>query len=106
MEECRGALGPGPGKLIYRDLRARCDRVRDMRLARAREACRLAGLDPSIIGIHVHNALVSLEYGKPWPEVNYHYARKARWLMEGMFKASDCLDRLYRRKGPYGFDWS
>ncbi len=66
----------------YTRMREIAERVSQMRMDRARKACREAGLDDKIIGIHVHNALVSAEWGKPWPEVDYQKCRLSRWLMD------------------------
>jgi hypothetical protein len=80
----------------------RADRVRAMLLDRARQTAAKAGLDPTILGVHVHNALVSAEYGTPWRGVDYALVRKARWLMDDRAArpgrlAEAAIARLWRR---------
>ena len=89
------------GKINYTACRAVAERIHTMRMNRARQACRLAGLGD--YGCQLHNSLVSLHYGKPWREVDYHYARKAKYLAETSHAANRVLDRLYTRKGPFAF---
>lgn len=75
--------------------RAIANRIHAMRHRRINEACRLAGLGS--MGCQLHNSLVSLHYGQPWREVDYHYARKAKWLCDTQFKSSAIIDRYYKR---------
>lgn len=64
------------------------DRIHDMRLRRLKQMCKAAGLDPTMLGIHLHNAMVSYNQGHPWPEVDYtickkvDYLEKSGWLWE------------------------
>lgn len=91
-------------KYRYRDLKARCERITAMRLNRARKLCKEAGLDPTLLGIHPHNAMVSLHYGKPWPEVNYSKCRACIRVLN-MPSPEAILTRLYLRLGYESFDW-
>jgi len=90
----------------YARLASRVDAYSKSVNARARKLCAEAGLDPSLLGIHPHNAMVSLHYGKPWPGVNYSKVRKVLWLLnERQWLASDLLrsycDRKYTELGNY-----
>lgn len=89
-------------RLYYPDLRARADAVRRSIWRRAQAATVAAGL--SNAG-HLHNALVSRDYGKPWREVDYSKARLARRLFDSQFKANRWLSALVERRGVYAFDW-
>jgi hypothetical protein len=75
--------------------RAIADRIHVLRHRRINEACRLAGLGS--MGCQLHNSLVSLHYGQPWREVDYHYARKADWLVRTSYEPSRIIDRFYAR---------
>lgn len=82
-------------------LNKRADKVREMVIARARVACKDAGLDPQLLGIHPHNAMCSLSVGRPWPNVDYSLVRKCIWLQGRSFEASRIagriIDRAWRR---------
>lgn len=71
-------------------------RVATSRMDRARAACREAGLG-DWNGCTVHNAMLAMEDGKPWPEVNYSALRRAVWLEQKSFEPSAIVDRFYRR---------
>lgn len=75
--------------------RAIADRIRAMRYKRATAASVAAGLGE--IGCQLHNCLVSADYGRPWREIDYHYARKAKWLLDTSFEPSRIIDRFYSR---------
>lgn len=93
-------------KLNYPQLRRRADAYARSVNDRARALCYEAGLSGELLGIHPHNAMVSLSYGKPWPEVDYKKCRRVIWLTdEVQWKAHRCLDRLYSRLGYDAFDW-
>jgi hypothetical protein len=78
----------------YRALQARAEAVNRMVDERIRQLAQRAGLDRSIAGIHIHNALMGLHYGKPWPNVDYSLVRKARWLEETkLFAATRLVSR-------------
>ena len=88
----------------YRDLANRCEAYANSVRNRARKLCAEAGLDPNLLGIHPHNAMVSLHYGKPWPNVDYAKVRKVQWLInERQSLAHQALDKLYSRIGYDGF---
>lgn len=78
-------------------LHARADRLTHAIVSDARRTCHAAGLDPTLLGIHPHNAMVSLHYGKPWPEVNYALCRKTLWLIERSYEPSRIVDRILGR---------
>lgn len=81
----------------YSKLRAIADRIADMRRDRARQLCREAGLDPMLLGIHPHNAMVSLHAGAPWPGVDYAKVRKVIWLLNRQFDGSRLVDAWDQR---------
>ena len=78
-------------------VRARAKRVERMIWKRAQQATREAHLDPSIMGIHLHNAWISFESGTPWRKVDYQKVRLARWLCEQMNKPGRLADRVCAR---------
>lgn len=49
---------------------------------KAREACKRAGLDPGLLGIHPHNAMVSYDAGHPWVGIDYGQVRLCLYLIE------------------------
>ena len=77
------------------------DRVAKMRNDRARAACRAAGLDPSLLGIHPHNAMCGYRSGKPWPGVNYSLVRRCLWLLSREFEGSEIVRGWDRRVRGY-----
>jgi hypothetical protein len=81
----------------YGKMRAIAERVAAMRNDRARVLCREAGLDSGLLGIHPHNAMVGLHYGKPWPGVDYHKVRKGLWLLERQWDGFRILTRWDER---------
>lgn len=83
-------------KARYTKLREIAEHITAMRLARARKACQQAGLDPSLLGIHPHNAMLSFKAGKPWPEVNYSKARLCLRIL-GQESASTIVSRWDRK---------
>ena len=66
----------------YTLARERAERTSRMILDRARTCAFRAGLDPHLLGIHPHNAMVSFNSGNPWPGVDYHLVRKCLWLQK------------------------
>jgi hypothetical protein len=76
---------------------ARAERVKAMILEDARRTCKAAGLSPDLLGIHPHNAMVSFNAGKPWPEVDYSLCRKTIWLCERSFVPGTLADRIIGR---------
>lgn len=87
----------------YNELKNRCYAIARMRNNHARQLCKEAGLDPALLGIHPHNAMVSFSYGKPWPNVNYSKVRACLRELDRQWEAGRILDKLYKRLGPKGF---
>lgn len=78
--------------------RARAERITNYRRTAMRQALRAAGTGD---GLNVlHNALLSAEQGKPWPEIDYKAARLARFLESRMDAGHRIADayctRIYR----------
>jgi len=75
----------------YTKLKAIADRVTEMRLTRFRALCKEAHVEN---GMMLHNAMVGLHYGKPWPSVNYEAAKKAyHWDQTGwLYEASRIVE--------------
>ena len=83
--------------LTYRKYQNIADRVARMRNDRARQACKDAGLDPSLLGIHPHNAMCSFQAGHPWPEVDYSKVRLCLRILASEFDADRIVERWDRR---------
>ena len=81
----------------YARLRAIADRVIQMRTDRARLVCKQSGLDPSLLGIHPHNAMCSWNSGHPWPGIDYKLVRKCLWLLNTAYEASKVVTKWDRR---------
>lgn len=60
---------------------SRIDAVKRSRSARASEVARQAGLMND--GCQMHNYFVDCSYGRPWANIDYCLARKARKIAEG-----------------------
>jgi len=89
----------------YTHLRQIADRVAQSRNRRARQACQEAGLDPSLLGIHPHNAMCSFREGRPWPEVDYSKVRLCLWLLDREFEGYRILEGWDARvRQPLTFD--
>lgn len=84
-------------KAQYARVAAIAERVANMRRDRARAACKAAGLDPELLGIHPHNAMVSFNSGKPWREIDYSLVRKTLWLIEQSYLPSRLVTAWDRR---------
>jgi hypothetical protein len=69
-----------------------------MIVARARRVAKAAGLDPQICFLHAHNAMASLNHGKPWPGVDYDLVRKVLYLQRLSWKPHRLLQRWDRRR--------
>jgi len=65
---------------------------------RLRQVIQQAGLDPTIGCLHVHNAWVSYQQGRPWANVDYSLVRKARYLESHLFDSYRILDRYVCRR--------
>jgi hypothetical protein len=85
------------GRYIYEELHAMAARIAAMRRERARQLCKEAGLDPGLLGIHPHNAMVSLSYGKPWREVDYSKCRACIRVIDQMHDGHEIVRKLYKR---------
>jgi hypothetical protein len=87
----------------YQETANRADRISKAILDRARKACREAGLDPALLGIHPHNAMCSFQDGKPWPGVDYQKVRLCIHLINKSYEPSRILDawtkRIYAKMG-------
>jgi hypothetical protein len=71
------------------------DRIYAMQRKRAEIACREAGIG-EINMCSIHNALISLEQGQPWREINYSALRRANRILND-FRAGRIVDNYYRR---------
>lgn len=78
-------------------VRTIADRAHRLIDREARITAQRAGLDPQIAYLHAHNALCGLEYGKPWPEVDYSLARRVLWLERKAWEPSRLADSIVRR---------
>jgi hypothetical protein len=87
--------GASPG---YGEVRERVERLSRAIVARARGVARQAGLDPSMPFLHAHNALVSLDHGRPWPEVDYELVRKVQSLERRSWEPYRILERWSRKR--------
>ena len=90
----------------YPALKQRADIYAQTVTARMRTLSSEAGLEPKLLGIHPHNAMVSATHGKPWADVNYSKVRKILWLERNrLWEAHRIIDKLYKRIGHAGFTW-
>jgi len=71
---------------LYTRLKERVRDYESLVWQRAFSLCREAGLDPTLLGIHPHNAMVSFDQGRPWSGVNYKKVRRVLWLTKRVFK--------------------
>lgn len=74
-------------------LSKRARAVTEQRRRRFRRMCREAGLDATTL----HNALVGFHYGRPWKDVDYSKARRARRFQDRIFDAERIVSRYYAR---------
>ena len=51
----------------------------------------------TLSGCVIHNAIVDRDRGRPWPEIDYHHLRQARFLLCRQGDAERVVDRLYAR---------
>jgi hypothetical protein len=51
----------------------------------------------TLSGCVIHNAIVDRDRGRPWPEIDYHHLRHARFLLCRQGDAERLIDRLYAR---------
>lgn len=89
--------------LHYNTLRNRVEAVRWSIWRRAQALTVAAGLDSAGT---LHNAMISLNQGRPWAGVDYRKATEAHRLFDRQFAAHNWLRRFYENRGPHAFDWS
>ena len=56
-----------------------------------------AGLDPRYPAHHAHNAMVGLEYGRPWRGVDYSLVRQILRLSRRMSEVRQLADKRSRK---------
>jgi hypothetical protein len=71
-----------------------------MNVERQRKLCKAAGLDPSLIGIHPHNAMVAYNAGKPWTNINYDLVRKIVWMQSHQWDSFRILEQWSKKNDP------
>jgi hypothetical protein len=81
----------------YSRMSAIADRCRSMRNDRARKLCAESGLDPTLLGIHPHNAMHSLRDGNPWPRIDYSKVRACLRELAHEFDAARIVDAWDKR---------
>ena len=84
-------------KTKYTKYHAMAARIVQSRYARAEALCKEAGLSPSLLGVHPHNALMSYKAGKPWPNVDYSKVRECIRVMDSMSEPGRILAKWDRR---------
>ena len=82
---------------LYTIARDRANRITEARLERARKACKEAGLDSGLLGIHPHNAMIDYEAGRPWKGIDYSKVRLCVRLLEMSYQPNRILDRWSKR---------
>lgn len=85
----------------YRSLLVAANSAREIARDEARHLCAEAGLDPTLLGIHPHNAMVALHYGQPWPGIDYGKVRRCMFMLRVQFMPDTVVrawDRTYRSK--------
>ena len=73
------------------------ERITKSIVNRARKICYASGLDGAMLGIHPHNAMVSLNAGHPWKGINYNLVRQCLWLCNRAYDAHKLVDAYYKR---------
>ena len=81
----------------YSHMRDIADRVVAMRIARIRRLASDAGLDGSIFAIHINNAMVAAEMGRPWVGVDYSLVRQAARLERALYEPYRIVSRWDKR---------
>ena len=83
---------------LHKEVRTRAENISQSIIKRCRKLSLEAGLDPGLLGIHPHNAMVSLHYGKPWPGVDYSKVRKIQWLLnERQWRGYELAEKISSR---------
>ena len=86
----------------YMAARARRERIDAMIYNRMYRLTAEAGLDPSLLGIHPHNAMCAYRDGRPWPGVDYAKVRKVLWLEKRRYHPYRILADYYTRMTKAG----
>ena len=86
----------------YRQLKERANKIENSVRNRMKKLCKESGLDPDLLGIHPHNAMVSYNAGHPWKGINYSLVRKIQWLeREKLFQASRIVEIWSKKNDPF-----
>lgn len=67
----------------------------------ARKLAKEAGLDPNLLGIHPHNAMVCYNAGRPWQGVDYDKVKEVVRLLDREWEANRIVDRWDKRVRGY-----
>lgn len=83
-------------------LKQRVEKLERRYTLQAQKLCKEAGLDPNLLGIHPHNAMVSYEEGKPWKNIDYKKVKKClyilnvlRWRPYNLYRSLS--EKLYKK---------
>jgi hypothetical protein len=93
-----GQVGPGSPLSFerwldaYRALREHAEAMGAILNGLARDISADAGLDPGLLGIHPHNAMVSHDAGAPWAGVDYNRVQVVLDLLRHQFDAYRMID--------------
>lgn len=79
-------------KSRYTLAREQADRVNRAIIEHCRKLSIEAGLDPNLLGIHPHNAMISFRQGAPWENVDYSKVRLIVRLLESQFDCYKIVD--------------
>ena len=85
----------------HKKMREMSERIISMRRDRYLKVVKQSGLDSTIAGIHVHNALAGLHYGHPWKGINYSLVRLAKRLDSKMYESSRIIELWDKRVRGY-----
>lgn len=93
-------VGPG-SPLTLDEWRLHYGRIKGFATAMESEIRRVAqritedaGLDPNLLGIHPNNAMCGLEYGKPWPDVDYNRVQVVLDLLRMMHAGHEVAEKF------------
>lgn len=92
------AVGPGSPlttdewKAAYNDLKLHAEKMGHIMNGLARRISGDAGLDPNLLGVHPHNAMVGKEGGQPWEGVDYNRVQVVLDLLAHQFDANRMVD--------------
>lgn len=90
------SIGVGPGspltytewQLAYNNLKTAAKLMEEVFHVLAKKICADSGLDPNLLGIHPHNAMIAFEAGNPWKEVDYNRVQAVQHLLAHEYDAS------------------